>query len=52
MIRGHGDDGYRYGRPVRANFSSNAWYGADLQGLYAHLAAAMPSWADFPAARS
>ena len=48
MIRGHGDDGYRYGLPVRANFSSNAWYGADLQGLYAHLAAAMPSLVNYP----
>ena len=31
MIHGHGDDLYRSNYEVRANFSTNVWYGADLE---------------------
>lgn len=33
MIHGHGDDLYKSGRPVRANFSTNVWYEADTKPL-------------------
>lgn len=33
MIQGHGDDFYGTGREVRANFSTNVWYGADRESL-------------------
>ncbi|PTX92387.1 aminotransferase class I/II-fold pyridoxal phosphate-dependent enzyme [Opitutus sp. ER46] len=37
MLHGHGDDAYRYGVPVRANFSSNVPPDAELAGLRKHL---------------
>ena len=37
MIQGHGDDAYRFGRPIRANFSSNVYGHVDLEALKAHL---------------
>ena len=37
MIHGHGDDLYRSGYEVRANFSTNVWYGADMEGLLDYL---------------
>ena len=37
MIHGHGDDLYRSGYEVRANFSTNVWYGADMEGLLGYL---------------
>ena len=37
MIQGHGDDAYRYGRTIRANFSSNVFGRVDLGPLKAHL---------------
>ena len=37
MIEGHGDDGYRYKKPIRADFSSNVLYGPLDAGLRAHL---------------
>lgn len=33
MIHGHGDDLYKSGRIVRANFSTNVWYEADTEPL-------------------
>lgn len=38
MIFGHGDDAYRYGDKITADFSSNIYFGADLTDLQAHLA--------------
>ena len=38
MIFGHGDDAYRYGGQIKADFSSNIYFGADLTDLQAHLA--------------
>ena len=30
MIEGHGDDSYKYNRPITANFSSNVYSKVDL----------------------
>ncbi|AVM53431.1 L-threonine O-3-phosphate decarboxylase [Bacteroides zoogleoformans] len=37
MIEGHGDDSYKYSRPITVNFSSNIYGKADLSALKAHL---------------
>jgi threonine-phosphate decarboxylase len=37
MIHGHGDELYRYNGSIRANFSSNVWYGGLNPDLQAHL---------------
>lgn len=37
MLHGHGDDGYRYGREIIADFSTNVWYGGEPAGLKDHL---------------
>ena len=37
MIQGHGDDAYRFARPIRANFSSNVYGHVDQSALKAHL---------------
>lgn len=33
MLHGHGDDGYRYGTRIIADFSTNVWYGGEPAGL-------------------
>lgn len=33
MLHGHGDDGYRYGKRIIADFSTNVWYGGEPAGL-------------------
>ncbi len=33
MLHGHGDDGYRYGGNIVADFSTNVWYGGEPDGL-------------------
>ena len=33
MLHGHGDDGYRYGTKIIADFSTNVWYGGEPAGL-------------------
>ncbi|WP_353721193.1 aminotransferase class I/II-fold pyridoxal phosphate-dependent enzyme [Dyadobacter sp. 676] len=33
MLHGHGDDGYRYGTTIVADFSTNVWYGGEPAGL-------------------
>lgn len=38
MIFGHGNDAYRYGEKIKADFSSSVYFGADLTDLQAHLA--------------
>lgn len=38
MRHGHGDDGHRFSRPVRVDFSSNVRPGGPSAGLLAHLA--------------
>jgi threonine-phosphate decarboxylase len=37
MLHGHGDNGYRYDRAIRADFSSNVWQGGEPPGLKTHL---------------
>jgi threonine-phosphate decarboxylase len=48
MINGHGDDLYLYEQKITANFSSNAFYGADLHGLKQHLSEHMEVIASYP----
>lgn len=48
MLHGHGDDGYRYGAPVRANFSSNTWPGVDHTALQRHLHARFAAVRSYP----
>lgn len=33
MLHGHGDDAYLYTQPIKANFSTNIWYGGRSEGL-------------------
>jgi len=37
MLQGHGDDGYRYTNEIKADFSTNVWYGGEPRGLKDHL---------------
>ena len=37
MLHGHGDDGYRYSKKIKADFSTNVWYGGEPKGLKEHL---------------
>lgn len=48
MIEGHGDDAYRYGRPITSDFSSNVCCGADLSALKAHLCGRMDTISHYP----
>ncbi len=48
MLHGHGDDIFRYGDRIRVNFSSNVWYGADLEGLMRHLGNCRAAVAAYP----
>lgn len=48
MIYGHGDDGYRYAIPFKANFSSNIWHEGTSEQLLSHLRAQLPSIANYP----
>jgi len=48
MIVGHGDDLWRFGRPIVANFSSNVFGGVDLTPLKEHLAGRMEAISHYP----
>ncbi|WP_143306313.1 pyridoxal phosphate-dependent aminotransferase [Chitinophaga vietnamensis] len=48
MIRGHGDDGYLFKRPIVADFSSNVWHGGLPPGLQAHLQAKLGGISHYP----
>jgi threonine-phosphate decarboxylase len=37
MLHGHGDNGYLYPQDIRADFSTNVWYGGEPAGLKGHL---------------
>ncbi|WP_321281841.1 aminotransferase class I/II-fold pyridoxal phosphate-dependent enzyme [Marinifilum fragile] len=37
MLQGHGDDGYKYKQEIKANFSTNIWYGGYSEELKQHL---------------
>ncbi|HEV7379613.1 MAG TPA: pyridoxal phosphate-dependent class II aminotransferase, partial [Dyadobacter sp.] len=43
MLLGHGDDGYRYGQKIVADFSTNVWYGGEPAGLKEYV---INSWQD------
>ena len=48
MLDGHGDDGYRHGVAIRANFSSNARSDVDLAPLRDHLFRCFDRVASYP----
>ncbi|MBR3527928.1 MAG: pyridoxal phosphate-dependent class II aminotransferase [Bacteroidales bacterium] len=48
MILGHGDDAFRFDRPIRANFSSNVYSHVDLSQLKEHLAAHLDVIGNYP----
>ena len=37
MLYGHGDDGYRFNSEIKADFSTNVWYGGEPEGLKEHI---------------
>lgn len=37
MLEGHGNDAYRFNHRIKADFSTNVWYGAEPVGLKEHL---------------
>jgi len=37
MLHGHGDDAYKYKSTIKANFSTNVWFGGKSEGLKLHL---------------
>lgn len=48
MIEGHGDDSYKYNRPITANFSSNTYCRADLSRLKEHLCSRLDAVGRYP----
>ncbi|SEW57389.1 pyridoxal phosphate-dependent aminotransferase [Chitinophaga arvensicola] len=48
MIQGHGDDGYLFNNPVKADFSSNVWYGGLQEGLKEHLRSKVGAISNYP----
>ena len=50
MIEGHGDDAWKYGVAIRADFSSNVRYGPLDEGLLAHLRSTMSGVVHYPEA--
>ncbi|WP_106790857.1 histidinol-phosphate transaminase [Aquimarina sp. Aq78] len=48
MIYGHGDDGYRYAIPFKANFSSNIWHDGTSEQLLSYLREQLPLIANYP----
>jgi threonine-phosphate decarboxylase len=50
MIEGHGDDGWKYAVPLRADFSSNVFYGGLDAGLREHLRGVIDGVTHYPEA--
>ena len=48
MIDGHGDDSYKYSRPITANFSSNVYNKVNLSRLKAHLCECIGEIGNYP----
>ena len=48
MIEGHGDDSYKFQRPITANFSSNVYSKVDLTALKAYLCARIDAIGNYP----
>ena len=49
MISGHGDDSFRLNTPVKADFSSNVWFGGPSPELIQHLQQNMHRIGNYPA---
>lgn len=48
MLHGHGDDGYRQDRTLKADFSTNVWYGGPPAGLKEYLFAGWEKVRNYP----
>lgn len=48
MIAGHGDDSFRLKTPVKADFSSNVWFGGPSPDLIRHLQQNIQSIGNYP----
>jgi len=48
MLQGHGDDAYRYSNIIRADFSTNVWYGGEPLGLKEYIFDQWPSVNRYP----
>lgn len=48
MLFGHGDDYFISGKEITANFSSNVWYGANLEPLREHLFSEFANLSRYP----
>lgn len=48
MLEGHGDDGYRFNQPLKADFSTNVYYGGTPAGLKEHLFSAWEKVQRYP----
>ncbi|NMB36439.1 MAG: pyridoxal phosphate-dependent class II aminotransferase [Bacteroidales bacterium] len=48
MIKGHGDDAYKYGKKMKANFSSNVYNKVNIEGLKTHLCKCMNEIGSYP----
>ena len=48
MISGHGDDSFRLNTPVKADFSSNVWFGGPSPELIRHLQQNMHRIGNYP----
>jgi len=48
MLHGHGDDGYRHGHEIKADFSTNVWYGGEPAGLKDYLFNQWPTINRYP----
>src|SRR3954462_12256587 len=48
MLNGHGDDGYLFGKEIRADFSSNVFYEGLADGLRKHLSDSLYKLNNYP----
>ena len=48
MIKGHGDDAYKYGSDIKINFSSNVFNRVNINGLKEHLCECMDEIGSYP----
>lgn len=48
MIEGHGDDSYKYDRPITSNFSSNVYNHVNLSGLQGYLCSRIAAISHYP----
>jgi len=48
MLYGHGDDIFSSSKAIKANFSTNVWWGTPYELLWTHLAKQLPLLASYP----